>query len=43
MALGEKFSHHRHPFKNEIKAVTFHDLEIIQKKNLWETKIVFDI
>ena len=41
--LGEKFNPHHHSFKNEIKAVTFHDLEIIQKKNLWETKIVFDI
>ena len=42
-ALGEKFNPHFHEIKNEIKAVTFHDLEIVQKKNRWETKIVFDI
>jgi len=41
--LGEKLNPHHHKIKNEIKAVTFHDLEIVQKKNRWETKIVFDI
>ncbi len=41
--LGEKYNPHRHQIKNEIKAVTFHDLEIVQKKKRWETKIVFDI
>ena len=41
--LGEKFNPHCNEIKNEIKAVTFHDLEIVKKKNRWETKIVFDI
>jgi len=41
--LGEKFNPHHHQFKNEIKAVTFHELEIVQKGKNWETKIVFDI
>ena len=41
--LGEKFNPHQHKIKNEIKAVTFHDLEIIEKGKHWETKIVFDI
>jgi SHS2 domain-containing protein len=41
--LGEKFNPHFHEIKNEIKAVTFYDLEVVQKKNWWETKIVFDI
>ena len=41
--LGEKFNPHRHPLKNEIKAVTFHDLLIKQVRKRWETKIVFDI
>lgn len=42
-ALGEKFNPAKHPMHTEIKAVTFHDLQIIQKRNQWETKIVFDI
>ncbi|MBL7092787.1 archease [candidate division KSB1 bacterium] len=41
--LGEKFNPHFHEIKNEIKAVTFHDLEITEKKKKLETKIVFDI
>ncbi len=41
--LGGKFNPFHHQLKNEIKAVTFHDLKIEEKKNHWETKIVFDI
>ncbi len=41
--LGEKFNSHKHRLKNEIKAVTFHNLRIEQKGKNWETKIVFDI
>jgi len=41
--LGEKFNPFQHKIKNEIKAVTFHDLEIVEKGKKWETKIVFDI
>jgi SHS2 domain-containing protein len=43
IVLGEKLNPHFHEIKNEIKAVTFHDVEIVQKKKKWETKIVFDI
>lgn len=42
-AIGEKFYSHKHPMRTEIKAVTFHDLQIEKKGNRWETKIVFDI
>ena len=42
-ASGEKFNSHKHPLKAEIKAVTFHDLQIEKKGGHWETKIVFDI
>jgi SHS2 domain-containing protein len=42
-ALGEKFNSRKHPLKTEIKAVTFHDMQIEKKKEIWETKIVFDI
>lgn len=41
--LGEKFKEYKHPLKNEIKAVTFHELQIEQIGKNWETKIVFDI
>ena len=41
--FGEKFNPHRHKLGAEIKAVTFHDLQIEKKGYLWETKIVFDI
>ncbi|HDP99633.1 MAG TPA: archease [bacterium] len=42
-AIGEKFNPRHHKLKKEIKAVTFHDLEIQQRAKHWETKIVFDI
>lgn len=29
--------------ESEIKAVTYHDLAIVQKNGLWQTDIVFDI
>ncbi|HEX9974947.1 MAG TPA: archease [bacterium] len=42
-AIGEKFNSYKHPMHTEIKAVTFHDLQIEKKDKHWETKIVFDI
>lgn len=41
--IGEKFNPYKHPINTEIKAVTFHDLQIEQLEDHWETKIVFDI
>jgi len=41
--IGEKFNMHRHPLHTEVKAVTFHDLQIEKVGDHWETKIVFDI
>lgn len=29
--------------ESEIKAVTYHDLDIVQKNGIWQTEIVFDI
>ncbi len=43
MAIGEKFNAHKHPLRAEIKAVTFHDLQIKKVGDHWETNIVFDI
>ena len=40
---GEKFNPERHRIKTEIKAVTYHQLSIQKKDDLWETKIILDI
>ena len=30
-------------FKTEVKAITFHNLKLIQKEGEWETTIVLDV
>jgi len=40
---GENFSENDHPIENEIKAVTFHQLQIREGPQGYETTIVFDI
>ena len=40
---GENFDNRRHKPKVEIKAVTFHQMEIKRLKNKYYTRIVFDI
>lgn len=40
---GEEFSIERHSLKEEIKAVTFHNMNIVKKDNEFVTRIVFDI
>ena len=40
---GEEINHAEYNFKEEIKAVTYHQLKIKQKDNLYTTRIVFDI
>ena len=42
-ARGEIFDPSRHRFKTEIKAVTYHRVEVGQKGKGWEGKVVFDI
>lgn len=42
-ARGERFDPARHTFKTEIKAVTYHQVEVAQKDGLWIGKIIFDI
>jgi SHS2 domain-containing protein len=41
-ASGEKFDQSRHVLKHELKAVTFHNLHILQKKPGFQTDIIFD-
>lgn len=40
---GEPFDPERHPLYTEIKAVTFHGLEIRETDGLWRVRIIFDM
>ena len=40
---GEKLDMSRHSLKREIKAVTYHDLEIRKLNREWQAQIIFDI
>ena len=40
---GETFDPSRHSLKTEIKAVTYHGLEVNRKNDGWEAQIIFDI
>jgi SHS2 domain-containing protein len=37
------FSPTRHELLTEIKAVTYHQIEVIQKTGLWSARIIFDL
>lgn len=41
--LGEKHDPARHPIRVLIKAVTYHQLAIVQREGTWSAKVVFDI
>jgi SHS2 domain-containing protein len=43
VACGEKFDPSRHEIKTEIKAVTYHQVEIREKDGAWEAQVIFDI
>jgi SHS2 domain-containing protein len=32
-----------HPLKNEIKAVTYHQIKVVQSATGWEAQVIFDI
>lgn len=42
-AIGEKFNLKKHGFKNDLKAVTYHGLEIKKTKAGWQTQVIFDV
>ena len=42
-ARGERFDPGRHKFKNEIKAVTYHQVEVSKKEGIWVGKVIFDL
>ena len=37
------FDVQRHPIRNEIKAVTYHQIEVCPWRNGWRARVVFDI
>jgi SHS2 domain-containing protein len=43
VARGETFDPSRHKMKMEIKAVTYHQVEIKEKEGRWEGKVIFDV
>ncbi|MCX8012190.1 MAG: archease [Desulfobacterota bacterium] len=42
-AWGERYIEEKHPIKRVIKAVTFHQLQIVKKNGYWQTRIIFDL
>ena len=43
VARGEIFDPSRHRFKTEIKAVTYHQVEVKEKDGRWEGRVIFDM
>ncbi len=43
VARGEKFDPSRHEWKREIKAATYHQLEIQERDGRWEGRVIFDL
>ena len=39
----DPFSSERHTLRSEIKAVTYHQVQVFENGNRWEAKIIFDI
>ena len=42
-AWGEVFDQKIHPMKTEIKAVTYHQLEVVEDDQGWKAQVIFDI
>lgn len=42
-ARGERFDDARHEGRTELKAVTWHELEVGEKDGAWRARIVFDV
>ena len=40
---GERFDAARHPLKVQIKAVTYHALEVARDEHGWRARVIFDI
>jgi len=42
-ARGEPFDVKRHEIKNEIKAATYHGIEVTENKGRWTARVIFDV
>ncbi|GAJ07201.1 unnamed protein product, partial [marine sediment metagenome] len=42
-AKGETFNPDKHSIKAEIKAVTYHQVEVEKNKEGWKAKVIFDV
>lgn len=40
---GETFDPERHPVEREVKAVTYHQLEVVEDQEGWKAQVIFDI
>jgi SHS2 domain-containing protein len=40
---ADRFDPQRHPVQTEIKAVTYHQIQVKSKSTGWEAKIIFDV
>ena len=40
---GEAFIENKHVIKTEMKAVTYHNLSIIQEDHRWKARVIFDL
>lgn len=43
VANGEEFDKARHSIKTEVKAVTYHQLEVKEHGGRWQAQVIFDI
>jgi len=42
-ARGEVFQEERHVIKTEIKAVTYHQIQVKEERGRWRARIIFDL
>jgi SHS2 domain-containing protein len=40
---GERFNPDKHVIKGEVKAATYHQVEIKEEKGIWKIKVIFDV
>jgi SHS2 domain-containing protein len=43
VSRGEAFDPSRHPLKVQVKAVTYHELEVVRAGSGWRARVLFDI
>ncbi len=41
--MGEPFDAKRHEIKKEIKAATYHGIEVSESKGCWKARVIFDV